>query len=162
MGKKRIIAETGAGQHGAATATVCALYGLPCIIYTGEKDLERQSPKLFRMKLLAAEIRSVTTGLKSLKDAMNDALRDRVTNVNDTFYIIGAAAGHHPYPSMVRDFQSVIGKEVREQLNELEGRSPDLLMACMGGGSNALGVFHEFIDDKNVKMIAVEAVRTWY
>ena len=157
MGKKRIIAETGAGQHGVATATVCALFGLPCIIYMGEKDIERQSPNVFRMKLLGAEIRSVTTGSKSLKDAMNDALRDWVTNVNDTFYIIGTAAGPHPYPSMVRDFQSVIGKEVREQLNELEGRSPDLLMACIGGGSNALGLFHEFLDDKNVKMIAVEA-----
>ena len=157
MGKKRIIAETGAGQHGVATATVCALFGLPCIIYMGEKDIERQSPNVFRMKLLGAEIRSVTTGSKSLKDAMNDALRDWVTNVNDTFYIIGTAAGPHPYPSMVRDFQSVIGKEVREQLNELEGRSPDLLMACIGGGSNALGLFHEFLDDRNVKMIAVEA-----
>ena len=157
MGKKRIIAETGAGQHGVATATVCALFGLPCIIYMGEKDIERQSPNVFRMKLLGAEIRSVTTGSKSLKDAMNDALRDWVTNVNDTFYIIGTAAGPHPYPSMVRDFQSVIGKEVREQLNELEGRSPDLLMACIGGGSNALGLFHEFLDDSNVKMIAVEA-----
>ena len=123
----------------------------------GEKDIERQSPNVFRMKLLGAEIRSVTTGSKSLKDAMNDALRDWVTNVNDTFYIIGTAAGPHPYPSMVRDFQSVIGKEVREQLNELEGRSPDLLMACIGGGSNALGLFHEFLDDSNVKMIAVEA-----
>ncbi len=157
MGKKRIIAETGAGQHGVATATVCALFGLPCIIYMREKDIERQSPNVFRMKLLGAEIRSVTTGSKSLKDAMNDALRDWVTNVNDTFYIIGTAAGPHPYPSMVRDFQSVIGKEVREQLNELEGRSPDLLMACIGGGSNALGLFHEFLDDSNVKMIAVEA-----
>ena len=157
MGKSRIIAETGAGQHGVATATVCALFGLPCIIYMGEKDIERQSPNVFRMKLLGAEIRSVSTGSKSLKDAMNEALRDWVTNVNDTFYIIGTAAGPHPYPAMVRDFQSVIGKEVREQLEEVEGKSPDLLMACIGGGSNALGLFHEFLDDSNVEMIAVEA-----
>ena len=157
MGKTRIIAETGAGQHGVATATVCALFGLPCIVYMGEKDIERQSPNVFRMKLLGAEIRSVSTGSKSLKDAMNEALRDWVTNVNDTFYIIGTAAGPHPYPAMVRDFQSVIGKEVREQLEEVEGKSPDLLMACIGGGSNALGLFHEFLDDSNVEMIAVEA-----
>jgi len=157
MGKKRIIAETGAGQHGVATATVCALFGLPCIVYMGEKDIERQSPNVFRMKLLGAEIRSVSTGSRSLKDAMNEALRDWVTNVSNTFYIIGTAAGPHPYPSMVRDFQSIIGQEVREQLNELEGRSPDLLMACIGGGSNALGLFHEFLDDANVEMIAVEA-----
>jgi tryptophan synthase beta chain len=157
MGKKRIIAETGAGQHGVATATVCALFGLPCIVYMGEKDIKRQSPNVFRMKLLGAEVRSVTTGSKSLKDAMNEALRDWVTNVKDTFYIIGTAAGPHPYPAMVRDFQSVIGKEVREQLEEVEGKSPDLLMACIGGGSNALGLFHEFLDDSNVEMIAVEA-----
>ena len=157
MGKSRIIAETGAGQHGVATATVCALFGLPCIVYMGEKDIERQSPNVFRMKLLGAEIRSVSTGSKSLKDAMNEALRDWVTNVNDTFYIIGTAAGPHPYPAMVRDFQSIIGKEVREQLEKVEGRSPDLLMACIGGGSNALGLFHEFLDDSNVEMIAVEA-----
>ena len=157
MGKSRIIAETGAGQHGVATATVCALFGLPCIIYMGEKDIERQSPNVFRMKLLGAEIRSVSTGSKSLKDAMNEALRDWVTNVNDTFYIIGTAAGPHPYPVMVRDFQSVIGKEVREQLEEVEGKGPDLLMACIGGGSNALGLFHEFLDDSSVEMIAVEA-----
>ncbi len=157
MGKTRIIAETGAGQHGVATATVCALFGLPCVIYMGEKDIERQSPNVFRMKLLGAEIRSVTTGSKSLKDAMNEALRDWVTNVNDTFYIIGTAAGPHPYPSMVRDFQSVIGKEVRQQLNEIEGKPPDLLIACIGGGSNALGLFYEFLDDSNVEMIAVEA-----
>ncbi len=157
MGKSRIIAETGAGQHGVATATVCALFGLPCIVYMGEKDIERQSPNVFRMKLLGAEIRSVSTGSKSLKDAMNEALRDWVTNVKDTFYIIGTAAGPHPYPAMVRDFQSVIGKEVREQLQEAEGRAPDLLMACIGGGSNALGLFHEFLDDTNVEMIAVEA-----
>ena len=157
MGKKRIIAETGAGQHGVATATVCALFGLPCIVYMGEKDIERQSPNVFRMKLLGAEIRSVSTGSKSLKDAMNEALRDWVTNVDDTFYIIGTAAGPHPYPAMVRDFQSVIGREVREQLKKLEGKSPDLLMACIGGGSNALGLFYEFLDDSDVEMIAVEA-----
>ena len=157
MGKKRIIAETGAGQHGVATATVCALFGLPCIIYMGEKDIKRQAPNVFRMKLLGAEIRSVSTGSKSLKDAMNEALRDWVTNVGDTFYIIGTAAGPHPYPAMVRDFQSVIGKEVREQLLSLEGKSPDLLIACIGGGSNALGLFHEFLDDNDIDMIAVEA-----
>ena len=157
MGKSRIIAETGAGQHGVATATVCALFGLPCIVYMGQKDIDRQSPNVFRMKLLGAEIRSVSTGSKSLKDAMNEALRDWVTNVKDTFYIIGTAAGPHPYPEMVRDFQSIIGKEVREQLEDVEGRSPDLLMACIGGGSNALGLFHEFLDDSNVEMIAVEA-----
>ena len=157
MGKKRIIAETGAGQHGVATATVCALFGLPCIVYMGEKDIKRQSPNVFRMKLLGAEIRSVTTGSKSLKDAMNEALRDWVTNVNDTFYIIGTAAGPHPYPAMVRDFQSIIGEEVREQILEAENRLPDLLMACIGGGSNALGLFHEFLDDKQIEMIAVEA-----
>ena len=157
MGKKRIIAETGAGQHGVATATVCALFGLPCVVYMGEKDIERQSPNVFRMKLLGAEIRSVATGSKSLKDAMNEALRDWVTNVEDTFYIIGTAAGPHPYPAMVRNFQSVIGKEVREQLKKQEGKSPDLLIACIGGGSNALGLFHEFLDDSDVEMIAVEA-----
>ena len=157
MGKSRIIAETGAGQHGVATATVCALFGLPCIVYMGEKDIERQSPNVFRMKLLGAEIRSVATGSKSLKDAMNEALRDWVTNVKDTFYIIGTAAGPHPYPAMVRDFQSIIGREVRRQLEDAEGKSPDLLMACIGGGSNALGLFHEFLDDTNVEMIAVEA-----
>ena len=157
MGKKRIIAETGAGQHGVATATVCALFGLPCIIYMGEKDIERQSPNVFRMKLLGAEVKSVSTGSKSLKDAMNEALRDWVTNVEDTFYIIGTAAGPHPYPAMVRDFQSVIGREVREQLKKLEGKSPDMLIACIGGGSNALGLFYEFLDDSDVEMIAVEA-----
>jgi tryptophan synthase beta chain len=157
MGKKRIIAETGAGQHGVATATVCALFGLPCIVYMGEKDIKRQSPNVFRMKLLGAEIRSVTTGSKSLKDAMNEALRDWVTNVKDTFYIIGTAAGPHPYPAMVRDFQSVIGEEVRQQILEAENRLPDLLIACIGGGSNALGLFHEFLDDKQIEMIAVEA-----
>jgi tryptophan synthase beta chain len=157
MGKKRIIAETGAGQHGVATATVCALFGLPCIVYMGQKDIQRQSPNVFRMKLLGAEIRSVTTGSKSLKDAMNEALRDWVTNVNDTFYIIGTAAGPHPYPAMVRDFQSVIGEEVRQQIFKVENKLPDLLMACIGGGSNALGLFHEFLDDEQIEMIAVEA-----
>jgi len=157
MGKKRIIAETGAGQHGVATATVCALFGLPCIIYMGEKDIKRQSPNVFRMKLLGAEIRSVTTGSKSLKDAMNEALRDWVTNVRDTFYIIGTAAGPHPYPAMVRDFQSIIGEEVRDQILKAEKKLPDLLMACIGGGSNALGLFHEFLDEKQIEMIAVEA-----
>ncbi len=157
MGKKRIIAETGAGQHGVATATVCALFGLPCIVYMGEKDIKRQSPNVFRMKLLGADIRSVSTGSKSLKDAMNEALRDWVTNVRDTFYIIGTAAGPHPYPAMVRDFQSVIGEEVRQQILKAENRLPDLLIACIGGGSNALGLFHEFLDEKQIEMIAVEA-----
>jgi len=157
MGKKRIIAETGAGQHGVATATVCALFNLPCIIYMGEKDIERQSPNVFRMKLLGAEIRTVSSGSKSLKDAMNDALRDWVTNVDNTFYIIGTVAGPHPYPSMVRDFQSIIGKEVRKQILEAENKLPNLLVACIGGGSNAIGLFHEFLDDADVKMLAVEA-----
>ena len=157
MGKKRIIAETGAGQHGVATATVCALFDLPCIIYMGEKDIERQSPNVFRMKLLGAEIKSVSSGSKSLKDAMNEALRDWVTNVDNTFYIIGTVAGPHPYPSMVRDFQSIIGKEVRKQILEVENKLPDLLVACIGGGSNAIGLFHEFLDDEDVKMLAVGA-----
>jgi len=157
MGKKRIIAETGAGQHGVATATVCALFGLPCVIYMGEKDIKRQSPNVFRMKLLGAEIRTVSSGSKSLKDAMNEALRDWVTNVRDTFYIIGTAAGPHPYPSMVRDFQSIIGKEVRSQILEKENRLPDLLVACIGGGSNALGLFFDFLDDTQIDMLAVEA-----
>ena len=157
MGKNRIIAETGAGQHGVATATVCALFGFPCIIYMGEKDIKRQSPNVFRMKLLGAEVRGVSTGSKSLKDAMNEALRDWVTNVRDTFYIIGTVAGPHPYPAMVRDFQSVIGKEVREQIFNIENKLPDLLVACIGGGSNAIGLFHEFLDDDEVEMIAVEA-----
>jgi tryptophan synthase beta chain len=156
MGKKRIIAETGAGQHGVATATVCALFGLPCIVYMGEKDIKRQSPNVFRMKLLGAEIRSVTTGSKSLKDAMNEALRDWVTNVKDTFYIIGTAAGPHPYPQLVRDFQSVIGEEAKKQIKVKEGRNPDFLVACIGGGSNALGLFYPFLDD-DVKMYGVEA-----
>ena len=157
MGKTRIIAETGAGQHGVATATVCALFDLPCIIYMGEKDIERQSPNVFRMKLLGAEVKSVSSGSKSLKDAMNEALRDWVTNVNNTFYIIGTVAGPHPYPSMVRDFQSIIGREVKEQIMKVENKYPDLLVACIGGGSNAIGLFSDFLDDQNVKMIAVEA-----
>ena len=157
MKKKRIIAETGAGQHGVATATVCALFGLDCYVYMGKKDIERQKPNVFKMKLLGAKIIPVESGSASLKDAMNEALRDWVSNVENTFYIIGTAAGPHPYPAMVRDFQSVIGKEVRKQLEEVEGKSPDLLMACIGGGSNALGLFHEFLDDSNVEMIAVEA-----
>ena len=157
MGKNRIIAETGAGQHGVATATVCALFNLPCVIYMGAKDIERQSPNVFRMKLLGAEIRSVDGGSKSLKDAMNEALRDWVTNVKDTFYIIGTVAGPHPYPTMVRDFQSVIGKEVKEQILQEENKLPDLLIACIGGGSNAMGLFYNFLNDKTVKMIAVEA-----
>ena len=157
MNKTRIIAETGAGQHGVATATVCALFNLPCTIYMGEKDIERQSPNVFRMKLLGAEIKSVSSGSKSLKDAMNEALRDWVTNVNNTFYIIGTVAGPHPYPVMVRDFQSIIGKEVKEQIMKVENRYPDMLVACIGGGSNAMGLFSEFLDDLNTKMIAVEA-----
>ena len=157
MGKQRIIAETGAGQHGVATATVCALFGLKCVIYMGEKDIERQSPNVFRMKLLGAEIHSVSSGSKSLKDAMNEALRDWVTNVRDTFYIIGTAAGPHPYPTMVRDFQSVIGNETRGQILEKEGRLPDSLIACVGGGSNAIGLFHPFLDEESVQIVAVEA-----
>ncbi|WP_207461411.1 tryptophan synthase subunit beta [Azospirillum sp. SYSU D00513] len=157
MGKKRIIAETGAGQHGVATATVCALFDMPCVIYMGETDIARQQPNVFRMKLLGAEVRAVTSGGKTLKDAMNEGLRDWVTNVSDTFYIIGTAAGPHPYPAMVRDFQSVIGDEVRAQMQELEGRLPDSLVACIGGGSNAIGMFHPFLDDPSVHMIGVEA-----
>jgi len=157
MGKKRIIAETGAGQHGVATATVCALFDLPCVVYMGAKDIERQAPNVFRMKLLGAEIVPVTSGTATLKDAMNDALRDWVANVEDTFYIIGTAAGPHPYPAMVRDFQSVIGLEARAQLMEREGRLPDTLIACIGGGSNAIGLFHPFLDDPGVQIIGVEA-----
>ena len=157
MGKRRIIAETGAGQHGVATATVAALFDLPCTIYMGETDIERQKPNVFRMKLLGAEVRPVTSGAKTLKDAMNEALRDWVAHVEDTFYIIGTAAGPHPYPMMVRDFQSVIGQEVRQQMNDAEGRLPDTLVACIGGGSNAIGLFHPFLDDPDVRMIAVEA-----
>ena len=157
MGKKRIIAETGAGQHGVATATVCALFDLPCVVYMGAKDIERQAPNVFRMKLLGAEVRPVTSGSQSLKDALNEALRDWVANVDDTFYIIGTVAGPHPYPAMVRDFQSVIGREAREQIQAQEGRLPDKLVACVGGGSNAMGLFHPFLDDPSVAMDAVEA-----
>jgi tryptophan synthase beta chain len=157
MGKTRIIAETGAGQHGVATATVCARFGLPCVIYMGAKDVERQAPNVFRMKLLGAEVIAVNSGACTLKDAMNDALRDWVANVHDTFYIIGTAAGPHPYPEMVRDFQSVIGKEARAQLLARTGRLPDLLVAAIGGGSNAIGLFHPFLDDPSVKMLGVEA-----
>ena len=157
MGKKRIIAETGAGQHGVAVATVGALMNLPVVVYMGEKDIEKQSPNVFRMKLLGAEVRPVNSGSKSLKDAMNEALRDWVTNVDSTYYIIGTVAGPHPYPMMVRDFQSVIGNEAKEQIMEKEGRLPDLLIACLGGGSNALGLFYPFLDDLDVSMIAVEA-----
>ncbi len=157
MGKTRIIAETGAGQHGVATATVCARFGLPCVIYMGAEDVRRQSPNVFRMKLLGAEVIPVTSGRGTLKDAMNDALRDWVANVHDTFYIIGTAAGPHPYPEMVRDFQSVIGTEARAQMLSRIDRLPDLLVACIGGGSNALGLFHPFLDDADVKMLGVEA-----
>lgn len=157
MGKTRIIAETGAGQHGVATATVCARFGLPCVVYMGATDVERQKPNVFRMKLLGAEIVPVTAGAGTLKDAMNEALRDWVTNVESTYYIIGTAAGPHPYPEMVREFQSVIGKEAREQLLEIEGRLPDMLVAAVGGGSNAIGLFHPFLDDRNVQMVGVEA-----
>ena len=157
MGKTRIIAETGAGQHGVATATVCALFDLPCTVYMGEVDIERQKPNVFRMKLLGAEVKSVTSGSATLKDAMNEALRDWVANVGDTFYIIGTVAGPHPYPTMVRDFQSVIGREAREQMMEAEGRLPDTLVACIGGGSNAMGLFHSFLDDADVNIIGVEA-----
>mgnify|MGYP001189145059 CR=1 FL=1 len=157
MGKTRIIAETGAGQHGVATATVCARFGLPCVVFMGATDIERQKPNVFRMKLLGAEVRPVTSGAATLKDAMNEALRDWVTNVHDTFYCIGTAAGPHPYPEMVRDFQSIIGREARAQILEREGRLPDALMACIGGGSNAIGLFHPFIADENVRLIGVEA-----
>ncbi|WP_171003715.1 tryptophan synthase subunit beta [Sphingopyxis sp. L1A2A] len=157
MGKTRIIAETGAGQHGVATATVCARFGLPCVIYMGARDMERQQPNVFRMKLLGAEVIGVESGARTLKDAMNEALRDWVANVHDTFYIIGTAAGPHPYPELVRDFQSVIGKEARAQLLERTGRLPDLLVAAIGGGSNAIGLFHPFLDDPSVQMLGVEA-----
>jgi tryptophan synthase beta chain len=157
MGKTRIIAETGAGQHGVATATVAARFGLPCVVYMGEVDIERQKPNVFRMKLLGAEVRPVTSGSRTLKDAMNEALRDWVANVYDTFYIIGSAAGPHPYPAMVRDFQTVIGNETRAQLLEREGRLPDLVVACVGGGSNAIGMFHPFLDETTVELHGVEA-----
>lgn len=157
MGKKRIIAETGAGMHGVATATVAARFGLQCVIYMGTTDIDRQQANVFRMRLLGAEVRPVVAGTGTLKDAMNEALRDWVTNVADTYYLIGTVAGPHPYPAMVRDFQAVIGKETRDQLQAQEGRLPDSLVACIGGGSNALGLFHPFLDDASVKIIGVEA-----
>jgi tryptophan synthase beta chain len=157
MGKTRIIAETGAGQHGVATATVCARFGLKCVVYMGAHDVERQAPNVFRMRLLGAEVVPVTSGRGTLKDAMNDALRDWVTNVRDTFYCIGTVAGPHPYPAMVRDFQSIIGKEVKEQILPREGRLPDTIIAAIGGGSNAMGLFYPFLDDKEVRIIGVEA-----
>ncbi|MCO8168916.1 tryptophan synthase subunit beta [Pseudomonas sp. 21LCFQ02] len=157
MGKTRLIAETGAGMHGVATATVAARFGIPCVIYMGATDIERQQANVFRMKLLGAEIVPVTSGTGTLKDAMNEALRDWVTNVDNTFYLIGTVAGPHPYPAMVRDFQSVIGKEAKEQMLEKEGRLPDSLVACVGGGSNAMGLFHPFLDDSGVQIIGVEA-----
>ncbi len=157
MGKTRIIAETGAGQHGVATATVCAKFDLPCVIFMGATDVERQKPNVWRMKMLGAEVRPVTAGAGTLKDAMNEALRDWVTNVETTYYLIGTAAGPHPYPEMVRDFQSVIGDEIRVQHQELEGRLPDVLVACIGGGSNAIGTFHPFLDDPSVRIFGCEA-----
>lgn len=157
MGKTRIIAETGAGQHGVATATVCALFDLPCVIFMGAKDMERQKPNVFRMKLLGAEIIPVTSGAGTLKDAMNEAMRDWVANVANTYYLIGSAAGPHPFPAMVRDFQSIIGREAKEQILEKEGRLPDMLVAAVGGGSNAIGLFHEFLTDTDVELVGVEA-----
>ena len=157
MGKTRIIAETGAGQHGVATATVCARFGLPCVVYMGTHDVARQAPNVFRMKLLGAEVIPVTSGRGTLKDAMNDALRDWVTNVDNTFYCIGTVAGPHPYPEMVRDFQSIIGKETKQQMAEMEGRLPDTIIAAIGGGSNAMGLFYPFLDDREVEIIGVEA-----
>ena len=157
MGKTRIIAETGAGQHGVATATVCARFNLPCVVYMGTKDVERQAPNVFRMKLLGAEVRHVTSGSRSLKDALNEALRDWVANVDSTFYIIGTVAGPHPYPELVREFQAIIGREAKEQLMAVEGRLPDTVVACIGGGSNAMGLFHPFLDDRTVDIIGVEA-----
>lgn len=157
MGKKRIIAETGAGQHGVATATMAARLGMDCIVFMGAVDIERQKPNVFRMKLLGAEVREVTSGTSTLKDAMNDALRDWVTHASETFYCIGTVAGPHPYPEMVREFQSIIGREAKAQILKAEGRLPDAVVACIGGGSNAMGIFHEFIDDKDVRLIGVEA-----
>src|SRR5687768_10696098 len=157
MGKKRVIAETGAGQHGVATATVCALFGLECVVYMGTEDMRRQALNVFRMQLLGAEVRGVDAGAKTLKDAINEALRDWVTNVDSTYYLLGSALGPHPYPLMVRNFQTVIGREAREQILEKEGRLPDLLVACVGGGSNSIGLFHPFLNDESVKMIGVEA-----
>ncbi|MEM7333769.1 MAG: tryptophan synthase subunit beta [Chloroflexota bacterium] len=157
MGKQRIIAETGAGQHGVGTATACALLGLECIVYMGEVDIARQQPNVFRMKLVGTEVRPVSSGSKTLKDAINEAIRDWVTNVRDSYYLLGSALGPHPYPTMVRDFQSVIGQEARQQILEAEGRLPDMLIACVGGGSNAIGLFHPFVDDTAVQMVGVEA-----
>ena len=157
MGKTRIIAETGAGQHGVATATACALFNMPCKVYMGAVDVARQSPNVFRMKLLGAEVQAVESGSKTLKDALNEAMRDWVANVEDTFYIIGTVAGPHPYPAMVRDFQCVIGNETKTQILEAEGRLPDTLVACVGGGSNAMGLFHPFLDDEDVAIVGVEA-----
>jgi len=157
MNKTRIIAETGAGMHGVATATLCAKFGLPCIVYMGAIDVDRQKPNVLRMKMLGAEVRAVQSGSKTLKDAMNEALRDWVTNVADTFYCIGTVAGPHPYPAMVRDFQSVIGRETREQMHAAEGRLPDSLIACIGGGSNAMGLFHPFLDERSIEIYGVEA-----
>ncbi len=157
MGKKRIIAETGAGQHGVATATVCALFGLECVVYMGTEDMRRQALNVFRMRLLGAEVRGVEAGSKTLKDAINEALRDWVTNVDSTYYLLGSALGPHPYPLMVRDFQSVIGREARQQILEKENRLPDVLVACVGGGSNSIGLFHPFLADESVRMIGVEA-----
>jgi len=157
MGKTRIIAETGAGMHGVATATLCAKFGLPCVVYIGAVDVERQKPNVLRMKILGAEVRAVESGARTLKDAMNEALRDWVTNVTDTFYCIGTVAGPHPYPAMVRDFQSIIGRETREQMMAAEGRLPDSLIACIGGGSNAMGLFHPFLDERAIEIYGVEA-----
>jgi tryptophan synthase beta chain len=157
MGKTRVIAETGAGQHGVATATACALFDIPCVVFMGAVDVDRQSPNVVRMKMLGAEVRPVTAGSSTLKDAMNEALRDWVATCETTFYCIGTVAGPHPYPAMVRDFQCVIGNEVRKQIMEAEGRLPDTLVACIGGGSNAMGLFHPFLDDKAVRIIGVEA-----
>ena len=157
MGKTRVIAETGAGQHGVATATACALFDIPCVVFMGSVDVERQAPNVFRMKMLGAEVQPVTSGASTLKDAMNEAMRDWVATCETTFYCIGTVAGPHPYPAMVRDFQCVIGDEVRSQMMEAEGRLPDTLVACIGGGSNAMGLFHPFLDDKGVRIVGVEA-----
>lgn len=157
MGKTRIIAETGAGQHGVATATVCALFGLKCVVYMGAKDIERQKPNVFRMKLLGAEIKSVTSGSASLKNAINEAMKDWISDIDNTYYLLGTVAGPHPYPEMVRDFHKIIGQEVKTQIKEKEGTLPDALVACIGGGSNAMGLFYPFIDDKKVKIYGVEA-----
>src|SRR5512133_259506 len=157
MGKHRVIAETGAGQHGVATATVCALLGFECVVYMGTEDMRRQELNVFRMRLLGAEVRGVESGSRTLKDAINEAMRDWVTNVRSTHYLLGSVLGAHPYPMMVRDFQSVIGREARAQMKKIEGRLPNTVVACVGGGSNAMGIFHEFVKDKRVKLIGVEA-----